>query len=300
MNGYKSGFITIIGRANVGKSTLMNRFVGQKISIVTHKPQTTRRKVQAVLSGDGFQVIFIDTPGFHSPKSKLGEYMLKSAEHSLYGVDAALYVVEPYSVINKEDGLILQKLSKVKTPALLIINKIDTVEKAEILAVISAYSGRFPFAEIIPVSAAKGDNTDEALKAIKTYLPEGPMYFPEDTLTDQPEKLIAAELIREKALLMLRDEVPHGIAVDIEGMKLREGKDFYDIDAVLYCERESQKGIIIGKQGVMMREIGRRARMDIERMLGAHIQLTLWVKVKKGWRDNDFNIRSFGYDPKEI
>jgi GTP-binding protein Era len=297
---YKSGFVTIMGRANVGKSTLMNRFVGQKVSIVTHKPQTTRRKIQATFTGEDFQVIFIDTPGFHEPKSKLGEYMIKSAERSLSGVDVILYLTDPYAKINADNAVILQKLENVKIPVILVINKIDTIRKPEILPIIDAYSSRREFNEIIPASALTGENAGVVFEAIKKYLPEGPMYFPANTLTDQPERLIAAEIIREKALITLQDEVPHGIAVDVTSMKIRDGKDFFDIEAVLYCERESQKGIVIGKNGMMLREIGRRARPEIERLLDARVHLSLWLKVKKDWRDNNVNMRRFGYDLGDI
>ncbi|MDR1066814.1 MAG: GTPase Era [Clostridiales bacterium] len=300
MDKYKSGFVTIMGRANVGKSTLMNRFVGQKVSIVTHKPQTTRRKIQATFTGEDFQVIFIDTPGFHEPKSKLGEYMIKSAERSLSGVDVILYLTDPYAKINADNAVILQKLENVKIPVILVINKIDTIRKPEILPIIDAYSSRREFNEIIPASALTGENAGVVFEAIKKYLPEGPMYFPANTLTDQPERLIAAEIIREKALITLQDEVPHGIAVDVTSMKIRDGKDFFDIEAVLYCERESQKGIVIGKNGMMLREIGRRARPEIERLLDARVHLSLWLKVKKDWRDNNVNMRRFGYDLGDI
>lgn len=297
---FHSGFVSLIGRPNVGKSTLMNLLIGEKISIISSKPQTTRNKIQTILTTDNMQVIFVDTPGIHKAKSKLGDYMVKSAETSLNDVDIVLYLIEPYEKIKDSDKAILEKLQKVETPVFLVINKIDTVEKPELLKVIESYSNEYNFAEIIPLSALKGKNQDTLLENIEKYLPEGPKYFPEDMITDQPEKQIVSEIIREKALYLLQDEIPHGIAVEITSMKHRKDKDIMDIDAIIYCERESHKGIIIGKQGSMLKKIGSNARRDIQRFLGSQINLQIWIKVKKDWRDSDFLLKNFGYDSKNI
>lgn len=297
---FHSGFVSLIGRPNVGKSTLMNLLIGEKISIISSKPQTTRNKIQTILTTDTMQVIFVDTPGIHKAKSKLGDYMVKSAETSLNDVDIVLYLIEPYEKIKDSDKAILERLQKVKTPVFLIINKIDTVEKPELLKVIENYSKEYNFAEIIPLSALKGKNHETLLESIEKYLPEGPKYFPEDMITDQPEKQIVSEIIREKALYLLQDEIPHGIAVEITSMKHRKDKDIMDIDATIYCERESHKGIIIGKQGSMLKKIGSNARRDIQRFLGGQINLQIWIKVKKDWRDSDFLLKNFGYDSKNI
>ncbi len=299
-NKFYSGFVSLIGRPNVGKSTLINCITGEKIAIISNKPQTTRNKIQAIITRDDFQVIFIDTPGIHNPKSKLGNYMVKSAETTLNEVDILLYLVEPYDKINDMDIEIIKKLSKVKTPVFLIINKIDTIEKSNILKIIDKYRQLFDFKEIIPISAAKGKNTEELLNTVKNYLPEGPRFFPDDMVTDQPERQIVSELIREKALYLLQDEIPHGIAVEITAMKKRENKELVDIDATLYCERESHKRIIIGKSGSMLKKIGTNARVDIERLLGSPINLQIWVKVKKDWRNSNFLLKNFGYDSKNI
>ncbi len=297
---FRSGFVSLIGRPNVGKSTLMNCLVGEKIAIISNKPQTTRNKIQSILTTDTFQIIFIDTPGIHTPKSKLGNYMVKSAETTLNEVDIVLYLIEPYKKIKESDLKILERLQNIKSNVFLIINKIDTIEKEEILRVINAYSTKYSFKEIIPISAIKGVNTDDLLKNIEKYLPEGPKYFPEDMITDQPERQLAAEIIREKALYLLQEEIPHGIAVEITGMKKRENKEIIDIDATLYCEKNSHKGIIIGKQGSMLKKIGSKARYDIEKLLGSSINLQIWIKVKKDWRDSDFLLKNFGYDSKNI
>lgn len=297
---FHSGFVSLIGRPNVGKSTLMNLLIGEKISIISSKPQTTRNKIQTILTTDTMQVIFVDTPGIHKAKSKLGDYMVKSAETSLNDVDIVLYLIEPYEKIKDSDKAILERLQKVKTPVFLIINKIDTVEKPELLKVIENYSKEYNFAEIIPLSALKGKNHETLLESIEKYLPEGPKYFPEDMITDQPEKQIVSEIIREKALYLLQDEIPHGIAVEITSMKHRKDKDIVDIDATIYCERESHKGIIIGKQGSMLKKIGSNARRDIQRFIGGQINLQIWIKVKKDWRDSDFLLKNFGYDSKNI
>ncbi len=299
-NNFKSGFVSLIGRPNVGKSTLMNCLIGEKIAIISSKPQTTRNKIQSILTTDDMQVIFIDTPGLHTPKSKLGDYMVKSAENTLSNVDIVMYLIEPFEKIKDSDRAILDRLARVKAPVFLIINKIDTVEKPELLKVIEAYSKEYPFKEIIPISALKNKNTQDLLNAIKKYIPEGPKYFPDDMITDQPERQIIAEIIREKALYLLQDEIPHGIAVEITSMKPRKDKDITDIEATIYCERESHKGIIIGKQGSMLKKIGSNARRDIERFIAGSVNLQIWIKVKKDWRDSDFLLRNFGYDDKKI
>ena len=299
-NKFYSGFVSLIGRPNVGQSTLINCITGEKIAIISSKPQTTRNKIQAIITRNDFQAIFIDTPGIHNPKSKLGNYMVKSAETTLNEVDILLYLVEPYDKINDMDIEIIKKFSKIKTPVFLIINKIDTIEKNNILKIIDKYRQLFDFKEIIPISAAKGKNTEELLNTVKNYLPEGPRFFPDDMITDQPERQIVSELIREKALYLLQDEIPHGIAVEITGMKKRENKELVDINATLYCERESHKRIIIGKNGSMLKKIGTNARLDIERLLGSPINLQIWIKVKKDWRNSNFLLKNFGYDSKNI
>ena len=297
---FKSGFVTLIGRPNVGKSTLMNMLIGEKISIISSKPQTTRNKIQTILTTDNAQVVFIDTPGLHTAKSKLGEYMVKSAETTMNDVDLVLYLIEPFEKIKDSDKAILDRLKNVTTPVFLVINKIDTINKEELFKVISSYKEVYDFKEIIPISALKQQNKEDLLKHIEKYLPEGPKYFPEDMITDQPEKQIVSEIIREKALYLLQEEISHGIAVEVTSMKKRKEKDIYDIDATIYCERDSHKGIIIGKQGSMLKKIGTNARKDIQRFLGASINLQLWIKVKKGWRDNNFLLKNFGYDSKQI
>ena len=295
---FKSGFVTLIGRPNVGKSTLMNHLIGQKIAITSNKPQTTRNRIQTVLTTEEGQIVFVDTPGIHKAKNKLGEYMVNIAERSLNEVDVVLWLVEPSNFIGAGEKHIIEQLKKVKTPVILVINKIDMVKREEILAFIDTYRKEYDFAEIVPVSARTGDNTDELVKVILNYLPYGPQFYDEDTITDQPERQIVAELIREKALHCLNEEIPHGIAVSIEKMKAR--KKVMDIEATIICERDSHKGIIIGKQGSMLKKIGSTARYEIEQMLECKVNLQLWVKVKKDWRDSDFLIKNFGYDKKEI
>jgi GTP-binding protein Era len=299
-NKFRSGFVSLIGRPNVGKSTLMNCLIGEKIAIMSGKPQTTRNQIQAILTTDACQIVFIDTPGIHKPKSKLGNYMVKSAESTFSNVDVILYLIEPYEKIKDSDMAIIEKLKGTKTPVFLLINKIDTVDKSQLLSVMDAYRKQFDFAEIIPISALKSQNKDTLLEAIRKYLPEGPKYFPEDMITDQPERQIVAELIREKALKLLQEEIPHGIAIEITSMKQRDKSDMVDIEATIYCERDTHKGIIIGKQGSMLKKIGSNARYDIERLLGSSVNLQLWVKVKKDWRDSDFLLKNFGYDAKQI
>ena len=299
--GYKSGFVTLIGRPNVGKSTLMNHLIGQKIAITSEKPQTTRNRIQTVYTDEHGQIIFLDTPGIHKAKNKLGEYMVNVAEHTLREVDVILWLVEPGTYIGSGEQHILKVLQTVKTPVILVINKIDTVKKEDILKTIETYKDAYHFKEVIPVSAMKKTNTDTLIHTIFQYLPEGPQYYDEDTVTDQPMRQIVAEIIREKALHALDAEIPHGIAVAIDRMKTRPGKNpIVDIDATIICERESHKGIIIGKQGAMLKKIGSNARYEIERMLESKVNLKLWVKVKKDWRDSDFLIKNFGYDKKEI
>lgn len=292
---YKSGFVALIGRPNVGKSTLMNRLIGQKIAITSNKPQTTRNKIQTVYTDEEGQIIFLDTPGIHKAKNKLGEYMVSVAQNTLRDVDVILWLVEASDFIGAGERQIAESLNKVNTPIILVINKIDKVKKEEILTFIDAYKDICKFAEIVPLSALKGENTEALIPEIFRYLHEGPQYYDEDTVTDQPERQITAELIREKALNALEDEIPHGIAVAIDRMKERKTGNIIDIEATIICERDSHKGIIIGKQGRMLKEIGTRARRDIEAMLGIKVNLQLWVKVKKGWRDSDFLIRNFGY-----
>lgn len=295
----KTGFVTIIGRPNVGKSTLMNQLIGQKVAITSNKPQTTRNKIKTVYTDDMGQIIFVDTPGIHKAKNKLGDYMVNVAERTLSEVDVILWLVEPTTYVGAGEQHIVQQLKQTRTPVILVINKIDTVKKEEVLSFIGAYKDLLDFAEIVPVSAKTGNNTDELIRSIYKYLPYGPMYYDEDTLTDQPMRQIVAELIREKALHALNDEIPHGIAVTIERMKERPDGSVVDIDATIVCERDSHKGIIIGKQGAMLKKIGSNARYEIEKMMEQKINLKLWVKVRKEWRDNDLLIKNFGYDPKK-
>ena len=297
---FQSGFVSLVGRPNVGKSTLMNHFIGEKIAIISNKPQTTRNKITSILTKEHFQCVFIDTPGIHKPKHKLGEYMVKSAENALNEVDVVLMLIEPTERVLEMDKYVIERLKNVKTPVVLVINKIDTIEKQKLLKVIDQYRQIYDFAEVVPIYAIKGQNTESLLHVIEKYLPEGPQYFPEDMVTDQPERQIVAEIIREKALHLLEDEIPHGIAVEITSMKKRPNKNLVDVEATIYCEKESHKGIIIGKQGSMLKKIGSRARIDAERLLGSPIYLQLWVKVKKDWRDSDFLLKNFGYDTKKI
>ena len=298
-DNFKSGFVTIIGRPNVGKSTLMNKLIGQKIAITSNKPQTTRNRIQTVYTDmDKGQIIFLDTPGIHKAKNKLGEYMVNVAERTLNEVDVVLWLVEPSTFIGAGEQHIIEQLQKVKTPVILIINKIDMVsEKEKLLEYIDVYRKVYDFAEIIPTSAIRGENTQDVIDSIVKYLPYGPQFYDEETITDQPERAICAEIIREKALHALNDEIPHGIAVGIELMKERKGKGsgIIDIDATIICERDSHKGIIIGKQGAMLKKIGTNARFEMERLLDVKVNLKLWVKVKKDWRDSDFLIKNFGY-----
>ena len=296
-NDFKSGFVTLIGRPNVGKSTLMNYLIGQKIAITSNKPQTTRNRIQTVLTTDEGQIVFVDTPGIHKAKNKLGEYMVNVAEKTLNEVDVVLWLVEPTTFIGAGEQHIAKQLQRVKTPVILVINKVDSVKREEILPAIAAYKDIYDFADIVPVSARSGDNTDELLRVIMKYLPYGPQFYDEDTVTDQPERQIVAELIREEALHSLQDEIPHGIAVAIDRMKMQN--KVMHIDATIICERDSHKGIIIGKQGSMLKKIGSTARYEIERMLDCKVNLKLWVKVKKDWRDSEFLMKNFGYREEE-
>ncbi len=294
---YKSGFAALIGRPNVGKSTLMNALIGQKIAITSNKPQTTRNRIQTVYTCEEGQIVFVDTPGIHKSKNRLGDYMVNVAQRSLKEVDVILYLVEPSDFIGPGERHIIDQLRTLPTPVILVINKIDTVKREELLGFIDTYRREMEFAEIVPVSALKSDNLKELIKCIMLYLPCGPAFFDEDTVTDQPERQIVAELIREKALRRLEEEIPHGIAVTIEKMKWR--RNIVEIDATIICEKNSHKGIIIGKQGVMLKKIGTDARRDIENMLEKQVNLQLWVKVKKDWRDSDFLLKNFGYNQRE-
>ena len=297
---FKSGFVTLIGRPNVGKSTLMNHLIGQKIAITSEKPQTTRNRIQTVYTDERGQIIFLDTPGIHKAKNKLGEYMVNVAENTLKEVDVILWLVEPTTFIGAGERHIAEQLSKIKTPVILVINKIDTVKsKEEILTFIAAYKDILNFAEIIPVSALKEMNIEDVKSSIFKYLPAGPQFYDEDTVTDQPMRQIAAELIREKALRMMDDEIPHGIAVVIDQMKERPN-GIIDVDATIVCERDSHKGIIIGKGGSMLKRIGTAARMEIENLMDTKVNLKLWVKVRREWRDSDMYMKNYGYNPKEI
>lgn len=295
----KSGFVTLIGRPNVGKSTLMNHLIGQKIAITSDKPQTTRNRIQTVYTDERGQIIFLDTPGIHKAKNKLGEYMVSVAEHTMNEVDLILWLVEPSIFIGARERHIAEQLKRVKTPVMLVINKIDTIKnQEEILTFINAYKDILSFAEIVPVSALKDKNTDLMTELIFKYLPEGPQFYDEDTVTDQPMRQIAAELIREKALRLLNDEIPHGIAVTIEKMTERKN-GMMDIEANIVCERDSHKGIVIGKGGAMLKKIGTSARVEIENLLDAKVNLQLWVKVRKEWRDSELYMKNYGYNPKE-
>ncbi|MBQ6995267.1 MAG: GTPase Era [Lachnospiraceae bacterium] len=295
---HKSGFVALIGRPNVGKSTLMNSLIGQKIAITSKKPQTTRNRIQTVYTSEEGQIVFVDTPGIHKAKNKLGDYMVNIAERSLKEVDVILWLVEPTDYIGAGEQHILEQLKRVKTPVILVMNKIDTVKREQLLGYIDAYRKEMDFAEIVPVSALKDDNTETLIQQIMKYLPYGPAFYDEDTITDQPMRQIVAELIREKVLRSIDEEIPHGVAVTIEAMKY--SKRIVDIDATIICERDSHKGIIIGKGGAMLKKIGSMARPEIEDLLEMHVNLQLWVKVKKDWRDSDFLIKNFGYDPKEM
>ena len=302
MGKFKSGFVTLIGRPNVGKSTLMNNLIGQKIAITSSKPQTTRNRIQTVYTDEAGQIIFLDTPGIHKAQNKLGEYMDSVAERTLSEVDVVLWLVEPTTFIGKGEQHIAKLLETARTPVILVVNKIDTVEKGELLPVIDKYKDIVDFKACIPVSAVTGENKDDLLKTVFDLLPEGPMYYDEDVVTDQAERQITAELIREQTLRRLKDEVPHGVAVMIESMKEEKDtsvrhshKNIMNIEATIFCERDSHKGIIIGKKGAMLKEIGTNARHQISDLLGMKVNLNLWVKVKKDWRNSDSLMKNFGY-----
>ncbi len=291
---FRSGFVAIIGRPNVGKSTLMNHLIGQKIAIMSDKPQTTRNKIHGVYTTDELQIVFLDTPGIHKPQSKLGNYMMQTAESALKEVEAALFLIDASEGLGGGDRYIIEQLKKVKTPVFLVMNKIDKVEPEQLLPMIAQYNELYPFAEIVPISALKGNNIETLMQQIAGYLPEGPQYYPADQITDHPEQFVCSELIREKILHMTREEIPHSIAVTIEDMKVKENGVVY-IGAVIFVERDSQKGIIIGKRGDMLKEVGKQARKDIEALLGSRIFLELWVKVKKDWRNQDRVLKDLGF-----
>ncbi len=292
-----SGFIAVIGRPNVGKSTLINSLIGQKIAIMSDKPQTTRNRILCILTQPDAQIVFLDTPGIHKPKHKLGQYMVKAAEGTLREVDVIFFVVDVTERMGSGEYYILERLQSTMRPVILVVNKLDLIEKEQVLPVISHYMEKYPFAGVVPISARDETNLDRLVAEAKKYLPEGPQYYPEDMVTDQPERLIVAELVREKALQLTRDEVPHAIAVDIDEMTIRPNEDIY-VRATLYVERDSQKGIIIGNHGSMLKQIGELARKDIQMLLGAKVFLDLWVKVKKDWRNRDSALRNFGFGEK--
>ncbi len=292
----RSGFVTFIGRPNVGKSTLMNRLIGQKIAITSNKPQTTRNRIRTVYTDDRGQIVFLDTPGVNKPKNKLGRYMREEVASGLKDVDVICYLVEPNTFIGDNEEEIINILMGVSVPVVLVINKTDTVKKDELIPVIDTFTKKADFADVVPVCARNGSNTDELVSVIFSHLPEGPMYYDEDTVTDQPMKVIAAEIIREKALHALNEEIPHGIAVVIEKFKEREGGNpITDIEATIYCERDSHKGIIIGKGGSMLKKIGSNARFELEKELETKVNLQLFVKVNKDWRDNSLSLKNFGF-----
>ncbi|MBY6051171.1 GTPase Era [Cytobacillus firmus] len=297
--GHKSGFISIIGRPNVGKSTFLNRVIGQKIAIMSDKPQTTRNKVQGVLTTNDAQFIFIDTPGIHKPKHKLGDFMMKVAQNTLKEVDVILFMVNAQEGFGRGEEFILEKFQSVRTPIFLVINKIDQVHPDELFKIIESYKEKYDFSEIIPISALEGNNVETLLEQIKKYIPEGPQFYPADQVTDHPERFIVSELIREKALHLTREEIPHSLAVTIDKMERREDKEVVHVMATIIVERDSQKGIVIGKQGKMLKEIGKRARVDIENLLGSQVFLELWVKVQKDWRNKMSQLRDFGFREDE-
>ncbi|HBI93123.1 MAG: GTPase Era [Terrisporobacter othiniensis] len=295
---FKSGFVSIVGRPNVGKSTLMNNVIGEKIAIMSDKPQTTRNTIQAVYTNEDCQIVFLDTPGIHKPKTKLGEFMVSQATDAFKNVDVVLFVVDESKKIGPGDKKIIEDLRNIKTPVVLVINKMDLIEEADLFNLMKLYNEEGIFKEIVPLSALKGRNVKELLKVIEGYLEEGPKYFPDYMITDQPERVLVSELIREKVLHFVHDEVPHGVAVEIERMKFREDKNIIDISAVICCERSSHKGIIIGKNGRKLKGIGKSAREDMELLLGAKVNLQLWVKVKENWRNSQNYISDFGYNDK--
>lgn len=292
---FKSGFVTIVGRPNVGKSTLINNLIGEKLTIISDKPQTTRNQIRFIITGEDHQIIFIDTPGINKPKNKLGTFMLHEAESTFSEVDVILFLVECDTKAGKGDKYIIDRLKESKTPVILVINKIDLIKKEEIFAVINEYKDLMDFDAIIPISALRGESVSSIVTEVKKYLPEGPKYFPDDMITDQPERQIVAELIREKILNLIRDEIPHGVAVEITTMKERSDKNIIDIGATIFCEKKSHKGIIIGKNGDMLKKIGSTSRIDIERLLGAKVFLELWVKIREDWRNSENMMKNFGF-----
>lgn len=292
---YKSGFVSVIGRPNVGKSTLLNQVIGQKISIISDKPQTTRNKIQLVYTEDSFQIVFLDTPGIQMPKNKLGEYMLKISKSTLQEVDVVVFVVDESMQTGSMDSYIMKDLRDITTPIVLLINKIDKLSQEEVFQLIDKYDKLDLFKEIIPISALNNTNVDRFIQVLQKMMPEGPQYFPEDMVTDQPEKFVISELIREKALINLEEEIPHGIFVTIDSFKEREDKNLIDVFATIICEKKSHKGIVIGKNGRMLKEIGRSARIDIENLLDAKVNLQLWVKVEPNWREKADKVKYFGY-----
>ena len=299
-NSYKSGFISIIGRPNVGKSTFLNRVIGQKIAIMSDKPQTTRNKIQGVLTRDASQMIFIDTPGIHKPKHKLGEFMIKVSKNTLREVDIIMFMVNAEQGLGKGDEFILELLEGTKTPVFLVVNKIDQIHPDELVQIIETYKGKFPFAEIVPISALQGNNVDQLLETIDKYLPEGPQYYPADQVTDHPERFIISEMIREKVLHLTREEIPHSIAVVIDKIKRDDdNENMIRVQATIMVERDSQKGIVIGKRGSLLKTVGTEARKDIEMLLGSKVFLELWVKVQKDWRNKSSHLRDFGYREDE-
>ena len=297
--GFKSGFVSIIGRPNVGKSTLLNHVIGQKIAIMSDKPQTTRNKIQGVYTSNESQIVFIDTPGIHKPKHKLGDFMMKVAQNTLREVDLVLYVVDATEAFGSGEEFIIEKLKGTKTPIFLVINKIDKIQPDDLLGVIETYRTKLDFKEVVPISALQGNNVPTLMEQITNYLEEGPQYYPSDQVTDHPERFVVSELIREKVLHLTREEIPHSVAVNVEQMKKRENTDTVYIGATIIVERTSQKGIIIGKQGSMLKEVGQRARGDIEALLGSKVFLELWVKVQKDWRNKAAHLRDFGFRDDE-
>lgn len=296
---YKSGFISIIGRPNVGKSTFLNRVIGQKIAIMSDKPQTTRNKIQGVLTLDDAQMIFIDTPGIHKPKHRLGDFMMKVAQNTLKEVDLVLFMVNAEEGFGRGEEFILEKFQSINTPVFLVINKIDRIHPDDLLPIIESYKEKYAFQQVVPISALEGNNVERLLAQIKSVLPEGPQYYPADQVTDHPERFIITELIREKALHLTREEIPHSLAVVLDKMERQGNKDIIHVMATIIVERDSQKGIIIGKQGSMLKEIGKRARVDIENLLGSKVFLELWVKVQKDWRNRMSQLREYGFKEDE-
>ncbi|WP_044642385.1 GTPase Era [Risungbinella massiliensis] len=296
---YRSGFVALIGRPNVGKSTLMNHVIGQKIAIMSDKPQTTRNKIQGIYTTSEGQVIFLDTPGIHKPHSKLGEYLVQTAHNAFKEVDLILFLVDAAEGLGAGDRFIMENLRNVNTPVFLVVNKIDQVHPDQLLPIIDQYRQKFDFAEVIPISALQGNNTSTLLQLILNRLPEGPQYYPADQVTDHPERFIASEIIREKVLELTREEIPHSVAVIVEEMKMRENGNTLFIRAEIFTERKSQKGILIGKQGGLLKEVGKLARQELENLFGSKVFLDLWVKVKKDWRNEDFLLKQFGYHDQE-